>query len=1764
MRLKIVIMAILLLACCSLMIAFDDSAAEGDSKITVDPPVYEGSTGDLIYSGTASFGIVNLRVRSLNDDGYLSVIDSCIVEGGKYSGRVHLGALVDGSYELRVSYGSDVVIEHFLVSSEEFVSILNASYSDGLLKYDGETNARLVNAVFYNNQYRSVIIASLPVDGRFSEVIDLGALPSGDYFLKVKGYAAESIVSVDVGSTHPDDPFILSDDGKILLECRVTDGSGFILPDTVEEVAEDAFRKSNIGRLVLNRDVIWDTSPKNNLFILQNAGVTEIEITGDVTSIPDYLFACTDIKEITIPSSIGIIGAKSFYNCRDLKSIVFEGDSKIETVGIYAFSNNRSLKSVEFGSSAEGYSCTLEKGSFFNDGVLDTVRVDPRFNLYSIGDGCFALCGSFSLLMGEENGKLVRIPGTVGYLGTSAFGYAVSSALPQSPEPGRGTIAGFNAYTMGSISEKQSEYGLVFEPNSQLTKINENCFSGVPFNWIDLTGCSVLETVDAGAFNGCLNVGNCNISFSSSMRTIRDGAFKCNGNPTKASITDESRIVIPASVEYVGELAFMGLSAIISFEESSRLGTLLRVSTSDTNRLIDVSNCLDLELLGPQESNLRFPVGVVSIKYIGLKAEEPSEVAIVDKNVLRITSATKTILLNCDNFGVTTYLSDGIRIDCDPANKYFNYEDGLLTLDNGVRKKVVYISNKTHVELGAAVEDGTQVLRHSLSDSVRTLYLSNPNIVIESSLTKESSNLKSVFITDNPNSWDIPSVFSEVPAGVSFYVVPHGPSAPYHSNGISADDIRFLASQGEVYVGFRSGEHIVYYPTSYDGVSINIENVVDHDGTGISADISYSKTISDSIEFLAIGACSEYADDRITIHDYGRDPTIILKAIKASSAQKNDFTVYFDGNGGTTSDGMTVQSFKIAEGSRLDSLNIPVFNKPLSVANGWRDASGREFSSDSRVDRNLVLKQDWIARGPIVTIDQTSAVTYVNGRGASSFEFAGEAVELIAKPKSGYELQNWLVDGVSKGPASKPLVLNDIVTDTSVSIQYRYYSISSGLNPIVETGMLTTEEMNDLVKTYILGGYVDTSMATWTGTSSVPLIVGDYIYLRIAESLYKIESDTGHVVKRVDSESRAAFYHQVGYGGGVIIDYHTSKAYDLDLNQLYVLSRPVSGVEYHNGMFYTSGKDVYRFSPEDEDPNSIHEIKRLEKVGTIDGTYSSYGFTMSCFVDNYMYRVTAEGTNRGLAAMDLDTGVVKHRPLNSLSYLFLDDGWISYYNGYLFLTGYTQGLFGASASDGVAVLAYVPVNGLDFGEERHLEFNKAFGGVDSRSFTSQFVVYDNRGFVNASGRLYVFELPEDLSDLDLMKLEKRSIDFGLGHGSIVLDVSHSSKEGSPIYVYTIPYDTHYSTTLSVAKDCAGELTKYDLYTTAREWNSQAVRSDADGRLMWYNDSGWIHGYTTSDRNDYFFFIEDGDSAKWYVASGADAADALSSLGTDVVTLNAAKVIQTLNGHEASDVRLEMLKARYGTTDSKKDHYNNLDQYSWESISNLGEKSYSLNHYFRIVSGRDSPITDGEVYTYIDDEGEKREYRFVDNIGNRNIIGKQLARGRSDETVVLTFSEDGIELPGTRTVVRSGSVSKILFPEVTKVGYVPVWKDDSGEEVKDSNAMILTSNASFQLTWNDVPPYYVVSGTMTAADGKTNWSADIAVKSGVGEVEGLRLDVTAVSTEGIVLSGTTVTASDGSAQGLFETDGISVIYIRVVDEHVEGNRGYVMIESEAGP
>lgn len=1002
-----------------------------------------------------------------------------------------------------------------------------------------------------------------------------------------------------------------------------------------------------------------------------------------------------------------------------------------------------------------------------------------------------------------------------------------------------------------------------------------------------------------------------------------------------------------------------------------------------------MSSCLQLESVSLYNGIFTLPPGVYEVTDLQNRTE-------IDNVILRATDGT--IVIDEDTIAISSGVLKGLTsIIVGEGVDLFSYEDGMLVYNGGESPRLVaVVSGVTSVTDGSfEIIDGGVFAQSDITELVIAEGVTVGDTVFDG-LTQDIV----VYIYCDPSALDISATsFAGSSGKVRFYVTPE----IYDAFG------PYLRSIGDVLVGtYGEGYEVYTEPMVGDDITVTVTEGSISDGT-YTAEVSFTGgyTLHDVI--VLVNGVETDVDDGISI--VLEDAITTISFALRERVGDNPVTVTFVGNGGT-SDGSETVSIQIAPGLTIVDSEIPEFVYDSHTLVGWSTYAGSSYDFDVQVMDNLVLYAVWEQRDPMITVDTNAGDVYIDGVLADGpVEVGlGEEVTLTVELYGHNEFIGWsyTVDGETVESEDEELRLT-VTGDVTVSVEYRYVAISAGSNNITHQGMPTTEEILDSVMIGSTTNKLDTSGMYWLGHVSVPLIVDNTVYFRSWSAIYAMESDTGHIYASAPSSSTANYYHQLSYGDGLIVDTVTGRVYDLDLNLQFTLSNTnVIGVyEYYDGYFYSIGTTVYRFSTTDRSAVNAYGVMQREEVGTFPKShYSSYGLTASVFVDGYIYRIYYDGKEIGIMAMCIDDsseeyGETSYYNMTDLYGYLLDDGWLTYYEGTLFLTGYGTGLF-----NNVAVLtddriAWVDVDGLEFSNYGYYEIEGA------KSFTSQFIIYNDRGYINAGPSFYVFDVGRGENGVEIEVID--SIETAAGHGGITIDVSYDGA----VYAYFIPYQGGFKYGgLTVIKDSLldGEGTLSSVSSIySYGYNSQAVRADRDGRMIWYNDNGPIYTVTTADKNVFYIFIQDGDSAIWYEAYGKTPADAVSSLGEDVATIGEFGNLESVNGQDADGWAMYVLENGSITIDGYEGSY-------WDPYENFYDSS-GQRHYIVITDG-DVP-DNGTVFYYIQD-GEVLEYTFAENVGDRSIAGTNLYTETpvAVTDVKLDISESNLQVGGSVSITAT--------------------------------------------------------------------------------------------------------------------------------------------------
>ena len=263
------------------------------------------------------------------------------------------------------------------------------------------------------------------------------------------------------------------------------------------------------------------------------------------------------IKELRIEDGVTSIGDEAFSYCKELKTVVINESSNLNSIGRSSFQSCYKLttftipKSVNsIGNYALAYCSSLKE-----------IIVDPENNNYSSDtDG---------ILYNKEKTKLIQYPlgnerteytisNSVTIIGSISFSFSklITINIPKSVK----TIEGEAFENCSKLTT------LTFEYKSEITSIGDYAF----FVCESLKSVNIpksVETIGNYAFSQCTSLTSVTFSDNPSLNSIKDYAFKNCQSLTSISI--------PKSVTSIGSYSFEECSnlACVSYEGKGQLST---------------------------------------------------------------------------------------------------------------------------------------------------------------------------------------------------------------------------------------------------------------------------------------------------------------------------------------------------------------------------------------------------------------------------------------------------------------------------------------------------------------------------------------------------------------------------------------------------------------------------------------------------------------------------------------------------------------------------------------------------------------------------------------------------------------------------------------------------------------------------------------------------------------------------------------------------------------------------------------------------------------------------------------------------------------------------------------------------------------------------------------------------------------------------------------------------------------------------------------
>ena len=309
-----------------------------------------------------------------------------------------------------------------------------------------------------------------------------------------------------------------------------------------------------------------------NKFYMNDRLVTNLEIPSSVTSVEAYAFCeCSGLTSVTIRSSVTNIGSHAFAGCVGLTSATLP--DSVVSIGDGAFNGCSGLESMLIGDSV------MNIGASAFEGCSRLVCVTIPNSVRNIGAGAFSGCSGLSEIsmpfVGSGRGNtgadalLGYIFGTSSYEGgTITKQYYSSSSYSTFYIPStlrRVIITDESSFGYGAFSYCSGLTNITF--GSSVTRIGAAAFRGCS----SLTGMSIPKSVVSignQAFDGCSKLTNVHVDDVAAWCSIRFGNYYSNplvyANKFYVDDVLVSELVIPDSVESIGDFAFCKCSGLLS------------------------------------------------------------------------------------------------------------------------------------------------------------------------------------------------------------------------------------------------------------------------------------------------------------------------------------------------------------------------------------------------------------------------------------------------------------------------------------------------------------------------------------------------------------------------------------------------------------------------------------------------------------------------------------------------------------------------------------------------------------------------------------------------------------------------------------------------------------------------------------------------------------------------------------------------------------------------------------------------------------------------------------------------------------------------------------------------------------------------------------------------------------------------------------------------------------------------------------------------
>ena len=1259
------------------------------------------------------------------------------------------------------------------------------------------------------------------------------------------------------------------------------------------------------------------------------------------------------------PKTIGeaaFNGAETLGTTKD--GYTFDLSSGVETIGARAFAGTQ-LKTVTIPSTVTEIGLKYDGGyvnqkyapSIFSGCKnLTQINVENGNTYFSSSDGLLLDADGSTLLICPEGKTEVVLPSTVTSLKTvnnkeecvrSVF---VSSNLKK-VDMSKTSISVLNDYEFyNCVGLKEvilspettviSKYAFsecssletVSCENSKLVSIGEYAFSkssngGSSANISEITLPATLETIGTGAFQECQNLRTVTFAEGSKLKTICSKAF--------TGCSSLQKLVLPSTVESIWYYDTEQTDEKLGYDKRIAAGMegLFKGCSSLSQIIIESGNT---RYVSSEDGKVVYGIGYNGTDRVsGTVYGGTWGVIWVSPFATEVTVDSKSMFFQKE----LDECSSLVSFTVDPNNAKYSSSGGLLLSKNGeiLYKVPTAMHDVTIPSTVKQIGDGVNSPFVS-SAQIGSIVWSGDSLTVACDAFKQCKTVSRISLTSTGDitfvspsgSYDASFVSLGINCGGKLTVGENSLNSSYsHSVSVVCNELSMAGtfSKNIDFLSVKTKDSRVwsslFSENAYGNINLELEGSDGKKYTDLTEVLTgYSVKLSDTASDYDLSVVSvSKSEVKFTIESsegYRWNDLVVKSGEKELTSENGVYTCQMTDDAvitvtvkeGTEKVTLTLvfgnsiddKTADIAKGMTLRKAQLTEFSKDVTLKGyelyGWYlDEKYSESYVPLSVTENLTLYAKWTLTDGY-TVTWTSASDSLTATLDGKYLFNGEKVKsgstvvFTYTSHSDIELLSWSIDGKTKceedGSIYKEYSLEVPVTDnTSVGTEERYVSLSNILNSITTS----TVDVENMVLSWKYKCNIDASMSTWTGFPSEPLILGNYVYFRTGDHLVKLNIGDGTLVKDVEIKNTTAksFYLYLGYGNGSILDFQTGKAYDLDLKEKWTVPEGIISAFYNGGYFYglTAEGKLYKFNE-----NGLAE-NNAWKEGIDTKWFGLYGATSApVFADKYVYFIEASGTDRAVSAVNYTTGEKITTNLNSyIAGKYLDNGWLTSYEKdgvtYLFLTSYSTGLFDESSSSSTAnnkdaILVFKAETDGSLTLQNRVNIQNSLGAG------SAFIAYGSRGYVHFGGTLtgedggtlFVFDLSKLLTPympeegkLATIAVEKDktgiivSSDNALiycensvyTHGSIVLNIGNDGHRTVMLVPYVSGESAVYFFDDYDGKTESAGCTK--LADRSDQFSSQAVRVGPNGEMIWYTDSGVLKCYASANNVPVSVFIQ---------------------------------------------------------------------------------------------------------------------------------------------------------------------------------------------------------------------------------------------------------------------------------------------------------------------